>query len=136
MNRKQRFILATIPLLLAACTTLGGSGGGSVANLPAVETSAERGVAVDIDLRRDDRSLQVYGEVRNHPSRPGRIPGHIDLTLLDAKGEVVAERIERYHHRSRRSLYSWFLVELDDPDQRAASLRVSHHRGRDGHRPS
>ena len=126
MKTSTPLALAGMAFLLAACASIGDRD--NVHGLPDIETRAAQGIDVDVNVNRGDGVWVVYGEVRKRPDHRGRVPGHVDLTLLDAEGSVLVETVKTYRHPSRRSHYSWFIVELADPGEKAVSLRVSHHK--------
>jgi len=121
-----------ILMLIGAAFTLNvyASAGGSEptrASPPTVETQTSPIAHVHADVQRADRAWQVYGEVHQPNHGMGTIPGHVDIELIAEDGTVLARTNNGYHHRSRRSRYSWFLVDLPEVDGSVAKIRVMHH---------
>ena len=125
MNTSMIFIKIGAASLITGCASLG-SGNQNRAD-PTIETQASNLAHVHADVRRDQLAWQVVGEVHKPHHGMGNIPGHVDIEVMAADGRVLARTSNGYHHRSRRSRYSWLLVDLPEVDEPVAAFRVIHH---------
>ena len=124
MNIPMTIMVIGVTLALGANASPG-SGDQTHAH-PSIETQASSRAHLHVELQRDE-TWRVYGEVHKTHHGTGVIPGHIEIEVLAADGRVLARTSNRYHHRSRRSRHSWFLVDLPEVGEPVATLRVMHH---------
>ena len=126
MNSPKTLMLIGAAFMLNAHASAGSSEP-TQASPPAVETQTSRMAHVHAHVQRADRAWQVYGEVHKPNHGMGTLPGHVDIEVIAEDGTVLARTNNGYHHRSRRSRYSWFLLDLPPVDGPVAKIRIMHH---------
>ena len=134
MNIPMTFMIVGATFALNACASPGV--GDQTRAGHTIEIQASSLAHNHADVQRDDQAWQVYGEVHKPQHGMDTTPGHVDIEVIAADGRVLARTSNGYHHRSRRSRYSWFLVDLPKVDEPVATFRVMHHSAGRTHTPA
>ncbi|NKN32691.1 hypothetical protein [Marichromatium bheemlicum] len=94
---------------------------------PQVDTVDSTRVAFGLVQAETEASgIRVHGSVAQRIPHRGAIPGEVRVQVLDAAGQVLAERDVSPMRRNRQALSAHFNTHLDVVPPRGGSVRVIH----------
>jgi len=67
---------------------------------------------------------KVYNKIKN---RSVPIPGHVDISIIDAEGKTIATNTASIHRISKKSRFAKFTYTLTESPVEGSSIRVRHH---------
>lgn len=80
-----------------------------------------------VNVYAQDNGSLIRGEVRSKRYDRLPIPGHVDIEIIDAKGEIVFKDVLHYKRRSIRSFTADFSIELSPNIPKGSHLLITHH---------
>lgn len=130
-NRSRHFNLLAgtlAALFLSGCATLNPGPDNEVAGVTVERVASASASIGTVSVQNQANGTRIEGEVKRRLLL-GRsaILGHLDVEVLDAKGDTVYQAVHGYKRRSLKSNVAFFALEIDRPVGKGSLVRITHH---------
>ena len=93
---KKLFIIAIAAIVVSGCASLTTNNNLAIERIDSIFATI-RNVRIE---KSEDGILYVRGNIKRRYSNIGKIPGHINVDILNTKGKVISQNVARLKKKS------------------------------------